>query len=150
MRRSKRLAEQSVEEDDTETAGILQLTRAEGQGKATRPVEAGPDTGSGLAEEDIDSEDQQLDEGNTTEEDPGQDAEGYPELDDFEEDARVAVDALQEAVAEPAAFLRPSSIISELARHAARVSNTCVYLPRRVPPHIPFSVRMTAYHMAVY
>ena len=45
-----------------------------------------------------------------------------PELDAFGEDTRAAVDALQGAVAEPAAFLRPSTEISELARQAARVS----------------------------
>ncbi len=44
-----------------------------------------------------------------------------PELDAFDEGARAAVDALQEAVAEPAAFLRPSSEISALARQAAKV-----------------------------
>ncbi|CAK0787054.1 hypothetical protein CVIRNUC_010270 [Coccomyxa viridis] len=47
-------------------------------------------------------------------------SEEEPELDAFEEDTRAAVDALQEAVTEPAAFLRPSSEISELARQAAR------------------------------
>ena len=51
-----------------------------------------------------------------------QHSEEEPELDVFEEDTRAAVDALQEAVVEPAAFLRPSREISELARQAARVS----------------------------
>ena len=44
-----------------------------------------------------------------------------PELDAFDEGARAAVDALQEAVAEPAAFLRPSAETSVLARQAAKV-----------------------------
>ena len=59
-----------------------------------------------------------------------QHSEEEPELDAFEEDTRAAVDALQEAVTEPAAFLRPSSEISELARQAARVSER----PRQLPP----------------
>ena len=49
-------------------------------------------------------------------------SEEEPELDAFEDDTKAAVDALQEAVTEPAAFLRPSREISELARQAARVS----------------------------
>ena len=55
-------------------------------------------------------------------------SEEEPELDAFEEDTRTAVDALQEAVTEPAAFLRPSKEISELARQAARVSEGPVLL----------------------
>ena len=122
MRRSKRLAEQSVGEDEEDRDGVSQAAQAAGQGVAPTSVEAGPNRAAGLAEEDMDSKDQQLDDGSDMEEDTGPDSEGYPELDDFEEDARAAVDALQEAVAEPAAFLRPSATISELARHAARVS----------------------------
>ena len=55
-------------------------------------------------------------------------SEEEPELDAFEDDTRAAVDALQEAVTEPAAFLRPSTEISELARQAARVSERPVLL----------------------
>ena len=70
-------------------------------------------------------------------------SEEEPELDAFEEDTRAAVDALQEAVTEPAAFLRPSSEISELARQAARVSERPVLLlpsqavltPAAILPH---------------
>ena len=69
----------------------------------------------------MNSEEEQPDGDGDKEDEPGKDSEGYPELDDFEEEARAAVDALQEAVAEPAAFLRASTKISELARHAAKV-----------------------------
>ena len=55
-------------------------------------------------------------------------SEEEPEMDAFEEDTRAAVDALQEAVTEPAAFLRPSREISELARQAARVIERPVLL----------------------
>lgn len=69
----------------------------------------------------MDSEEEQLDDDDDTEDAPGLDPEQRPELDDFEEEARAAVDALQEAVAEPAAFLQTSTTISKLARHAAKV-----------------------------
>jgi hypothetical protein len=49
------------------------------------------------------------------------DGDGANELDAFEKGTREAVDAFEAAIAEPAAFLRPNTTISELARKAAKV-----------------------------
>lgn len=122
MRRSKRLAQQSEGDNEEDVSDAAIASAADDQEKATGPMVAGPITEDDLHEEDMDGEDQQPDEDDDTEDSTGEDSEGLPELDDFEEDARAAVDALQEAVAEPAAFLRPSATISELARHAAKAS----------------------------
>ena len=128
MRRSKRLAQQSEGDNEEDSSDVTNTSAADGPGEAEGPMEAGPTTENDLNEEDMDGKDQQPDEEHDAEDDTEEDSEGLPELDDFEEDARAAVDALQEAVAEPAAFLRPSATISELARHAAKASITLFHL----------------------
>lgn len=131
MRRSKRLAQQPEGDNEEDVSDVAIASAADGRGRAKGHVEAGPISESGLDGEDIDGNDQLSDEDDDTEDDTGENPEGLPELDDFEEDARAAVDALQEAVAEPAAFLRPSATICELARHAAKASVTLFHLSCR-------------------
>ena len=130
MRRSKRAAAQSAKKMQAD-----KLTQRDAAPVPARNVndadaveaaelnEAEPETSSeqepsshGAAEESLTAE---------------QHSEEEPELDAFEEDTRAAVDALQEAVTEPAAFLRPSREISELARQAARVSERPICFPNQ-------------------
>lgn len=129
MRRSKRAAAQSAREMPTD-----KLTQRDAAPAVARPVD-NPDAMEAAELNEVEAET------SSEQEPPSHEAaeeslmadqlsEEEPELDAFEEDTRAAVDALQEAVTEPAAFLRPSSEISELARQAARVSER----PRLLPP----------------
>lgn len=117
MRRSKRVAKQHVKADDDDATAAQEA--ATSKGGNTVPMEANDD----VAESDSSGDDEQLSNGDTPEEnsDAEQASEDEPGLDAFDEGARAAVDALQEAVAEPAAFLRPSAEISALAKQAAKV-----------------------------
>lgn len=126
-RRSKRLAEHSVDEVQ-EDATAEQDAAMEDGGAMEADISTGYIVpGDELRTVDEEAMDDSAAEGEGTDAEQLSDEE--PELDVFEEDARAAVDALQEAVAEPAAFLRPSASISELARHAAKVNRQLATSP---------------------
>ena len=114
------MAKQHVEADDDDATAPQEAARAAtSKGGNTVPTEADDNVaGSGSSGNDEQPSNEDIPEEKSNAE---QASEDEPELDAFDEGARAAVDALQEAVAEPAAFLRPSAEISVLARQAAKV-----------------------------
>lgn len=136
MRRSKRVTHQAAREvKDDPDANLKAAEALASLPKASKPVEASPKTAEVLAQDYSDDEDEHVSGGDAAEEYAEVVSDEEPELDAFGEVTRAAVDALQEAVAEPAAFLRPSTNISQLARHAAKVNRTYAYsCCRKMPP----------------
>jgi len=136
MRRSKRVTHQAAREvKDNPDASLKTAEESSSRPKALKPVEASPKTAEILAQDDSGDEDEHVSGDDAAEEYAEVVSDENPELDAFGEVTRAAVDALQEAVAEPAAFLRPSTNISQLARHAAKVNRTHAYsCCRKVPP----------------
>lgn len=73
------------------------------------------------AEDDAEGDDGSSEEDEEADDEQGSSEEEAEELDVFDDSTREVVDAFEAAIADPAAFLRPSSEISELARKAAKV-----------------------------
>lgn len=114
LRRSKRAAAEAADEDISPAEAICSPTDEVTAKQADAMHENGADT-DGSAGSDADDDDDDDD----------------PELDVFEEGTREAVDSFEAAVAEPAAFLQPSTEISHLARRAAKVFVCTCAAPKR-------------------
>ena len=143
MRRSNRVTNQAAREVKDDPDASLKAAKApSSRPKAPKPVEASVKTAEVLAQDDSDDEDEHVSGDDAAEEYAEEISDEELELDAFSEVTRAAVDALQEAVAEPAAFLRPSTSISQLARHAAKVIRSCARpCCRRMPlSYLPLCV----------